>query len=169
MDTMETTTSTVISMVKKKPGDLRRDGDAAYHQHHGQRGQDQRPDDPGEVEAREVVVEHDLQEAAGDRDHRGHRDDVADPDEQRGGHGAGRAEGLADEGDEPAGRGLRPGELGERVAEQRDRDARGHDRQRRGDARGEGQEAEAEVEAHRGTDVGHRGRGDVDHAERAAA
>ena len=45
----------------------------------------------------------------------------------------------------------------------------GHDGQRGRDARGGGQEGEAEEEAHGRADVGHRGGGDVRHAEDAAA
>src|SRR6185437_16573479 len=71
------------------------------------RGQQHGEDPPRDVPA-EVVVERDGQEAAGDGDHRGHRDDVADPGDQRRGDRAGAAEGLPHERDETAGGRLRP-------------------------------------------------------------
>jgi hypothetical protein len=112
----------------------------------------------------QVPLESDGQEAPGDGDHRRHRDDVADPSQQRSGDGTGGSERFADERDEAARRRLGTGELREGVPQQRHRDPGSDDRQGRGHPGRLGDQPEPEEEAHRRPDVRHRGRGDVDDA-----
>ena len=168
-DATDTTTSTSISNAKKNPASLVETAHAADHHQHRQRGEDHGQVRPTGCSRAQVVLQGDGQEAAGDRDHRGHRDDVAHP---------GRAapwsprwcrrtscptnvmnppvDGCARENwasvlpssaiAMPAAM-MVSGEATPAVMRQ---------------------EAEAEVEAHGGPDVGHRGRRDVHDAQDAA-
>lgn len=153
---------------EEQAGDLSGEGDTANHHHDRHRGEHQRPDDPGDVDA-QVVLQGDLHEAIGDGDDRCHGDDVAEAGQQGRRDGARRAEGLPDERDEATRRRLGPRELRQGVAQQRDGDTGRDDGQGRGDSGREGQEAEAEEERHRRPDVGHRRRCDVHHPQRAAS
>ena len=146
-----------------------RDVDAARHQDRGQADEgDHEPRPRRRRDGGRVVVQEDRDETTRHHQHGDDGDHVARDEDDRGGDRAGRAERLADERDERAGRGVRARELGERVAEKGDRHARGDDGERRGDAGGEGEKAEPEVEAHRRSDVGHGRRGDVDGTQDAA-
>ena len=147
-------------------GDLRRDAYTSDHHRNRSHRQEHRQDSPGDVPP-EVVVQREREEATRNRDDRCHRDDVARAGEESRRDGARRTEGLADEGDEPAGRRGDLRELRERVGEEGDRDARREDGERRGDAGGERKEAEAEKEGHRWCDIRHRRSRDVDEAEHA--
>ncbi len=112
-------------------GPARRDVDAAHHEERGETDEDDH--EPGPRRGRDrgdVVVQEDRREAARHHEHRDDGDDVAGDQDDRRGDRARRAEGLADEGDERAGRRVRPRELGQRVAEEGDGHARRDDGER---------------------------------------
>ena len=114
----------------------------------------------------QVVLQDDLRPAARDIDDGRHGDDIAEAHNQGCGDGHDGAEGLADKGNERAGRRNRARELGQGVAQQSDRNRRHDDGEGRGHACDRGNEREAEEEAHRGRDIGHRRRRDVHQVER---
>jgi hypothetical protein len=84
---------------EEEAGPPRRQVYAADHEEQGSGHDGQGEGGPRDMRV-QVALHDDGGEAAGDGDHRGHRDDVADPGDERGGDGAVRPERHAHEGDQ---------------------------------------------------------------------